>query len=74
MSDLSRIKNPDLPFPHVATAPAAARSFVLTSVGCWISLVTTASFVLLVRATARPKLGFTTSQLGLASALINIEY
>ena len=44
MSHLSRMKNPDLLFPHVAVAPAAARSFVLTSVGCWISLVTAAFF------------------------------
>ena len=61
MSHPSRMKNPDLPSPHVATSPAADRSCVLIDFHkSRISLVTAASFFL-----AYAGLGFTTSQLGL---------
>src|SRR6266705_2034477 len=62
MSHLSRIKNPDLPYPSVA---AALRAYVLRPASLDISatLGTTASFSGL----SRP--GFTTSQLCLANCL-----
>ena len=63
MSYLSRIKNPDLPYPSVA---AALRAYVLrpASLDVSASLGTTASFSGL----SRP--GFTTSQLCLANCLL----
>ena len=62
MSHLSRIKNPDLPYPSVAVA---LRAYVLcpTSLDVSASLGTTTSFSGLLR------LGFTTSQLCLANYL-----
>src|SRR6266568_5080801 len=62
MSHLSRIKNPDLPYPSVA---AALQAYVLrpASLDVSASLGTTASFSGL----SRP--GFTTSQLCLANCL-----
>ena len=62
MSRLSRMKNPDLPYPSVA---AALRAYVLrpASLDVSASLGTTASFSGL----SRP--GFTTSQLCLANYL-----
>ena len=62
MSHLSRIKNPDLPYPSVA---AALRAYVLcpTSLDVLAPLGTTASFSGL----SRP--GLTTSQLCLANCL-----
>ena len=76
-SSIKARKTPNLPFPHVATAPTTARSYILTSVRYYISLVTTTSFGLLIR--ARLELGFTTSQLGLAIAcyilvVVSISY
>jgi len=62
MSHLSRMKNPDLPYPSVA---AALRAYVLrpASLDVSASLGTTASFSGLLRP------GFTTSQLCLANYL-----
>ena len=62
MSHLSRMKNPDLPYPSVA---AALRAYVLRpgSLDVSATLGTTASFSGL----SRP--GFTTSQLCLANCL-----
>src|SRR6266700_2519931 len=62
MSHLSRMKNPDLPYPSAA---AALRACVLrpASLDVLVSLGTTASFSGLLR------LGFTTSQLCLAICL-----
>ena len=62
MSHLSRIKNPDLPYPSVA---AALRAYILrpTSLDVLVSLRITASFSSLLRP------GFTTSQLCLANCL-----
>src|SRR6266403_3276164 len=62
MSHLSRMKNPDLPYPSVA---AALRAYVLrpASLDVLATLGTTASFSGL----SRP--GFTTSQLCLANCL-----
>jgi hypothetical protein len=62
MSHLSRMKNPDLPYPSVA---AALRAYVLclASLDVSASLGTTASFSGLLRP------GFTTSQLCLANCL-----
>ena len=63
MSHLSRIKNPDLPYPSIA---AALRAYVLrpASLDVLASLGTTASFSGL----SRP--GFTTSRLCLANYLM----
>jgi hypothetical protein len=61
MSHLSRMKNPDLPYPSVAAA-LRAYGYILSSLDVLNSLGTTASF-----SPAYPKLRFTTSQLGLAS-------
>ena len=62
MSRLSRIKNPDLPYPSVA---AALRAYVLrpASLDVPATLGTTTSFSGLLRP------GFTTSQLCLANCL-----
>src|SRR5882762_9731441 len=59
MSYLSRMKNPDLPCPSVAAA-LRAYSYVLSSIDVrtpWEPLLPSPAY---------PKLGFTTSQLGLA--------
>src|SRR6266704_796411 len=63
MSHLSRIKNPDLPYPSVA---AALQAYVLRPASLDVSatLGTTASFSGLLR------LGFTMSQLCLANCLL----
>ena len=71
MSRLSRIKNPNLLCPSIAAAPWAY-SYILSSLDVLNSLGTTAFFF-----TAYPKLGFTTSQLGLADrspCLIIVSY
>src|SRR6266705_6717291 len=62
MSHLSRIKNPDLPYPSIA---AALRAYILrpASLDVLVSLGTTTSFSGLLRP------GFTTSQLCLANCL-----
>src|SRR6266576_6046112 len=59
MSHLSRMKNPDLPCPSIAVA-LRAYDYVLSSIDVrtpWEPLLPSP---------AHPKLGFTTSQLGLA--------
>ena len=59
MSHLSRMKNPDLPCPSVAAA-LRAYGYVLSP---WMFRT---PWVPLLPSPAYPKLGFTTSQLGLA--------
>src|SRR6266568_349847 len=63
ISHLSRIKNPDLPYPSIA---AALRAYILhpSSLDVLATLGTTASFSSLLR------LGFTISQLYLANCLL----
>src|SRR5882757_11546903 len=60
MSHLSRMKNPDLPCPSVAAA-LRAYDYVLSS------LDFRTPWEPLLPSLAHPKLGFTTSQLGLAN-------
>jgi hypothetical protein len=62
MSYLSRMKNPDLPYPSVAAA-LRAYPYVLSS------LDVRSPWEPLLPSLAYPKLGFTTSQLGLANCL-----
>ena len=59
MSHLSQMKTPDLPCPHVAAALQAYRYVLLP----WIFRT---PWEPLLPSPAYPKLGFTTSQLGLA--------
>jgi len=60
MSHLSKMKNPDLPYPSIVAA-LRAYSYILSSLDIqspWEPLVPSLAY---------PKLGFTTSQLGLAN-------